>query len=103
MPTIGRAEKEAVAAVLRTRFLAEGRFVKTFEEAVTDRVGCLGAVATSTGTLEKRLNLANGTDSTGKVIVKGQSPGQSKTKTTKLTGKDLDAKMAEAIRAASDE
>ncbi len=57
MPTIGRAEKEAVAAVLRTRFLAEGRFVKTFEEAVTDRVGCLGAVATSTGTLALHLAL----------------------------------------------
>lgn len=68
-----------------------------------DAMAKLAETSTKIADLEKRLNLANGTDSTGKVIVKGQSPGQSKTKTTKLTGKDLDAKMAEAIRAASDE
>jgi hypothetical protein len=49
--------------------------------------------------LKKRLNLAKGTDETGKVIVKGQSPGQSKTNQTKVTGKDLDAGMMERLKA----
>jgi len=48
---------------------------------------------------KKRLNLAKGTDETGKVIVKGQSPGQS-TNQPKATGKDLDAGMAAALKAA---
>jgi hypothetical protein len=49
--------------------------------------------------LKKRLNLAKGTDETGKVIVKGQSPGQSKTNQPKATGKDLDAGMMAALKA----
>lgn len=47
---------------------------------------------------KKRLNLAKGTEETGKVIVKGQSPGQS-TQQPKATGKDLDAGMAAALKA----
>ncbi|MFZ2809468.1 MAG: hypothetical protein WAZ60_24045 [Desulfosalsimonadaceae bacterium] len=53
--------------------------------------------------LLKRVNLAKGTDSTGKVIVKGQSPGQSKTNQPKLTGKDLDAGALNALRASRGE
>jgi len=49
---------------------------------------------------KKRLSLAKGTDETGKVIVKGQSPGQQQTKQPKATGKDLDVGMAAALRAA---
>lgn len=48
---------------------------------------------------KKRLNLAKGTDETGKVIVKGQSPGQSKTNQPKATGKDLDAGMMDRLKA----
>ena len=48
---------------------------------------------------KKRLELAKGTDETGKVIVKGQSPGQQQIKQSKATGKDLDAGMAAALRA----
>lgn len=47
---------------------------------------------------KKRLNLAKGTEETGKVIVKGQSPGQS-TQQPKATGKDLDAGMMAALKA----
>lgn len=47
---------------------------------------------------KKRLNLAKGTEETGKVIVKGQSPGQS-THQPKATGKDLDAGMMAALKA----
>jgi hypothetical protein len=46
----------------------------------------------------KRLNLAKGTDETGKVIVKGQSPGQSQTQQPKATGKDLDAGMLARLK-----
>jgi len=53
--------------------------------------------------LKKRLNLAKGTEETGKVIVKGQSPGQSKTNQPKLTGKDLDAGALAALRASRGE
>ena len=44
----------------------------------------------------KALELQKGKDSTGKVIVKGQSPGQVTNKPI-LTGKDRDAAMAEAL------
>lgn len=44
----------------------------------------------------KALELQAGKDSTGKVIVKGQSPGQVTSKTI-LTGKDRDAAMAAAL------
>lgn len=57
-PTIGRKEKEAVLAVLKTNFLAEGGVVRSFEEAVAGLVGCRGAVATSTGTLALHLAMA---------------------------------------------
>ena len=52
---------------------------------------------------KKRLSLAKGTDETGKVIVKGQSPGQQQTKQPKATGKDLDVGMAAALRASRGE
>jgi len=52
---------------------------------------------------KKRLDLAKGTGETGKVIVKGQSPGQQQTKQPKVTGKDLDAGMAAALRASRGE
>ncbi len=45
--------------------------------------------------LEKMLNLQKGKNSTGKVIVKGQSPQDHKQQ--KVTGKDLDAGMMEAL------
>jgi hypothetical protein len=44
----------------------------------------------------KALDLQQGKDSTGKVIVKGQSPGQITNKPI-LTGKERDAAMAEAL------
>jgi hypothetical protein len=47
--------------------------------------------------MQKALDLQKGKDTTGKVIVKGQSPGQV-THTPKLTGKDLDNAMADALR-----
>ena len=46
--------------------------------------------------MQKALNLQKGKDATGKVIVKGQSPGQP-TNQPKLQGKDLDGAMAEAL------
>jgi len=52
---------------------------------------------------KKRLNLAKGTDETGKVIVKGQSPGRQQTKQQKVTGKELDAGMGAALRASRGE
>jgi len=45
--------------------------------------------------LEKMLNLQKGKNSTGKVIVKGQSPQDHKPQ--KVTGKDLDAGMMDAL------
>lgn len=47
--------------------------------------------------MQKRLDLAKGTDSTGKVIVKGQSPGQQQTKIPIPTGKDVDIGMKAAL------
>ena len=52
---------------------------------------------------KKRLDLAKGTNETGKVIVKGQSPGQQQTKHSKVTGKELDAGMGAALRASRGE
>jgi hypothetical protein len=52
--------------------------------------------------MRKALNLQKGKDSTGKVIVKGQSPGQT-TNFKKATGKDLDAGMMEALMKARGE
>jgi hypothetical protein len=46
--------------------------------------------------MKKILDLQKGKDETGKVIVKGQSP-QQVTKHQKVTGKDLDAGMAEVL------
>ena len=52
--------------------------------------------------MRKALNLQKGKDSTGKVIVKGQSPGQT-TNFKKATGKDLDSGMMEALMKARGE
>lgn len=49
--------------------------------------------------MRQRLELAKGKEETGKVIVKGQSPA-AVTKPGKVTGKDLDAGMLAALRAA---
>lgn len=49
----------------------------------------------------KRLvELFKGKDEAGRVVVKGQSPGQQQTKQPKVTGRDLDAGMAAALAAA---
>lgn len=47
--------------------------------------------------MKKALELQKGKDATGKVIVKGGSPDQT-TKQPKLTGKDRDAAMMDALR-----
>jgi hypothetical protein len=47
---------------------------------------------------KKLIELNKGKDEAGKVVVKGQSPGQQQTKQPKVTGKDLDAGMAAALR-----
>lgn len=52
--------------------------------------------------MRKALNLQKGKDSTGKVIVKGQSPG-AVTNFKKATGKDLDNGMMEALQRARGE
>jgi len=48
--------------------------------------------------MKKVIELNKGKDAAGKVIVKGQGPGHQASKQTKVTGKDLDASMAEALR-----
>lgn len=57
MPTIGKDEEAAVAAVIKTKFLAEGEVVRRFEEELSKCVGSKGGVATSTGTLALHLAL----------------------------------------------
>lgn len=47
---------------------------------------------------KKLIELNKGKDGAGKVVVKGQSPGQQQTKQPKVTGKDLDAGMAAVLR-----
>ncbi|MDP6626623.1 MAG: DegT/DnrJ/EryC1/StrS family aminotransferase [Methanopyri archaeon] len=49
-PIIGKAEIEAVTAVLRSGMLAQGERVAAFEEAFAQYVGCTHAVAVSSGT-----------------------------------------------------
>jgi hypothetical protein len=56
-------------------------------------------IAAENAEMQKRLDLAKGTDKTGTVIVKGKSPGSGPTKPTKVTGKDLDAGMKAALSA----
>jgi hypothetical protein len=47
---------------------------------------------------KRLIDLNKGKDEAGKVIVKGQSPGQQQTKAPKATGKDRDAGMLAALR-----
>ena len=54
-------------------------------------------VTTENAELKKRLDLAAGTEKTGKVIVKGQSPGQV-TNTKPLTDKELDAGALDVLK-----
>jgi hypothetical protein len=49
--------------------------------------------------MKKVLELAKGKESTGKVVVKGQTNGQLPSKSQKATGKDLDAGMAAILAA----
>ena len=58
------------------------------------------ALATENAEMKKVIELAKGKEETGKVIVKGQSPGQI-TRQPKATGKDLDAGMLAALKAGS--
>jgi hypothetical protein len=53
-------------------------------------------LAQTNAEMQKALDLQKGKESTGKVIVKGQGPGQV-TNQPKLTGKERDAAMAEAL------
>jgi chromosome segregation ATPase len=50
---------------------------------------------------KKLVELAKGKDEAGKVIVAGQGTGQQQTKQPKVTGKDLDAGMLEALNKAT--
>ena len=50
--------------------------------------------------MQRLLNLKQGEENTGKVVTKGQGPGQQKTKQTKATGADLDRGMMEALQKA---
>lgn len=78
--------------------------LSAFREIQRDDIAAEAKVALDENAeLKKRLNLAKGTDETGKVIVKGQSPGQSKTNQPKLSGKDLDAGALAALRASRGE
>ena len=54
-------------------------------------------IATENAEMKKVLELAKGKDSTGKVVVKGQSPQQSSSPTAKATGKELDQGMAAVL------
>jgi len=75
--------------------------LSAFREIQRDEAAATAkALAEENAEYKKRLDLAKGTDETGKVIVKGQSPGQSKTNQPKATGKDLDAGMAAALKTA---
>lgn len=56
-------------------------------------------LAAQNAEMKRVLDLAKGKDETGKVIVKGQSPA-AVTKPGKVTGKDLDAQMMAALKAA---
>jgi small-conductance mechanosensitive channel len=68
----------------------------------TDLLAEREAISKENEEMRKALNLQKGKDSTGKVIVKGQSPGQT-TNFKKATGKDLDNGMMEALQRARDE
>lgn len=67
-----------------------------------DAVAKAQELETELAEAKRLLDLKGGTDSTGKVVAKGQAPGDAqKTKQEKLTGADLDAKMREAARTAA--
>ena len=53
--------------------------------------------------MQKRLDLTKGTEQTGRVIVKGQSPGQQQTNAPQPTGKDVEAGMMAALKASRGE
>jgi hypothetical protein len=57
------------------------------------------ALADENAEMKRVRALQQGKDATGKVIVKGQSPGQV-TKQPKVTGNELNAQMAAALSAA---
>jgi hypothetical protein len=65
-----------------------------------DEAAKASEVAKENAEMKRLLELSKGKDDAGKVIVKGQSPGQQQTKQPKVTGKDLDAGMAAALAAA---
>ena len=56
-PTIGKEEEEAAVQVIRTAYLAEGKFVRRFEDELSGYIGAKGGVAVSTGTLALHLAL----------------------------------------------
>lgn len=56
-PTLGDDEAQAVAAVLRSGHIAEGKAVARFEEAFTKKMGVQQAVAVSSGTAALHLTL----------------------------------------------
>jgi perosamine synthetase len=57
IPEIGDEEVEAVAAVLRSGYLVQGRHVQEFERLVSEYVGTKHAVAVSSGTCALHLAL----------------------------------------------
>ncbi len=58
-------------------------------------------LAAENAEMKRLVELNKGKDEAGKVITKGQSTGQQHTKTAKATGKDLDAGMMAALKAAN--
>jgi hypothetical protein len=56
------------------------------------------ALAAENAEYKKLIELNKGKDEAGRVVVKGQSPGRQQTQQPKVTGKALDAGMAEILR-----
>ena len=72
--------------------------LSAFREIERDEIAAKAkALAEENAEYKKLIDLNKGKDEAGKVIVKGQSPGQSPTPPQKVTGKDLDAGMKAAL------
>jgi dTDP-4-amino-4,6-dideoxygalactose transaminase len=68
-PDIGAAEREAVAAVLESRWLSLGPYLEDFERSVADYVGTNFAVAVSSGTAGLHLALIGAGVRDGDLVV----------------------------------
>jgi dTDP-4-amino-4,6-dideoxygalactose transaminase len=56
-PTLGEEESRAVSEVIGSGYVAEGKLVRSFENALADRIGVEYAVSTNSGTAALHLTL----------------------------------------------